>query len=108
MVATLPPSTRLFVFGLGYVGLHTACTARDLGAHVMGSCRSPEKAQALASLLDGTHAFDLDDAYAGLDAAGLEALASATHVLATVCCSHSFHASFTRLTSNVLTASTPE
>ena len=30
------------------------------------------------------HRFDLDDDYTGLDAAGLEALSGATHVLATV------------------------
>ena len=76
---------RLFIFGLGYVGLHTACTARALGWHVSGSCRSPEKADALRIMGFGdVHAFDLDDAYAGLDADGLHALCEATHVLATV------------------------
>ena len=50
------------------------------------SCRDAAKAAALADsgLVDDAHVFDLDDWYTGLDARGLEALASATHVVVTM------------------------
>ena len=77
---------RLFVFGLGYVGLRLGLTCqRELGWEVSGSCRSAEKAEALSSAFGlSAHAFDLDESYSGLDDGGLKALADATHVLATL------------------------
>ena len=78
-------TSRLFIFGLGYVGRRVAYEAIEQGGwHVSGSCRSPEKAEALRRIGVETFAFDLDDAYAGLEPAGLEALAAATHLLVTV------------------------
>ena len=76
---------RLFIFGLGYVGRQVAYEALEQGGwHVSGSCRSPEKAVALRCAGVETFAFDLDDAYTGLEPAGLEALEAATHLLITV------------------------
>ena len=81
----LSGTSRLFIFGLGYVGRQVAYEALEQGGwHVSGSCRSPEKAVALRSAGVETFAFDLDDAYTGLEPAGLEALAAATHLLVTV------------------------
>ena len=78
-------TSRLFIFGLGYVGRQVAYEALKQGVwHVSGSCRSPEKAVALRGAGVETFAFDLDDAYTGLEPAGLEALAAATHLLVTV------------------------
>ena len=78
-------TSRLFIFGLGYVGRQVAYEALKQGVwHVSGSCRSPEKAVALRVAGVETYAFDLDDAYTGLEPAGLEALAAATHLLVTV------------------------
>ena len=81
----LSGTSRLFIFGLGYVGRQVAYEALEQGGwHVSGSCRSPEKAVALRCAGVDTFAFDLDDAYTGLEPAGLEALAAATHLLITV------------------------
>jgi nucleoside-diphosphate-sugar epimerase len=79
---------RLFVFGLGYVGLRVAEEALGRGYDVAGSIRTsadaPARLQALQ--LAGIRActFDLDESYCGLSAPGLESLRRATHVLATV------------------------
>lgn len=79
---------RLFVFGLGYVGLRVAEQALCHGYEVAGSIRvsadAPGRLQALE--LAGVQActFDLDESYSGLSALGLESLRRATHVLATV------------------------
>ena len=76
---------RLFVFGLGYVGRWVAHEAREQrGWHVSGSCRSSEKADAFRRSGVEAFTFDLDDEYSGLEPAALDALAAATHVLATV------------------------
>ena len=50
---------RLFVVGLGYVGLRLGLQCRELGWEVSGSCRDAERARALydAHGLDA-HAFD--------------------------------------------------
>eukprot|EP00966_Prymnesium_polylepis_P168139 3887400-Prymnesium_polylepis.1 len=75
---------RLFIFGLGYTGLHVANQAQRCGWHVSGSCRSASK----AAELQREHAIDvhtLGDGNGGLlDAAGLDALATSTHVLSTI------------------------
>jgi len=77
---------HLVGFGLGYVGLQAALTARDLGWRVSGTCRSASRASEIAAAtgLTSVHAFDLDEEYAGLTEAGLAQLADATHLLATV------------------------
>ena len=53
---------RLFVVGLGYVGLRLGLQCRELGWEVSGSCRDAERARALydAHGLDA-HAFDGSD-----------------------------------------------
>jgi hypothetical protein len=75
---------RLFVFGLGFVGLRVGSVARELGWNVAGSCGSAAKADALRLVGFDAHHFDLDEAYTGLSRAGVEALQASTHVLATV------------------------
>ena len=82
--ATATAAPRLFVAGCGYVGLHVANEARSRGYEVSGSVRNAEKAENLRAAGFDAHVFDLDDGYTGLDDRGLAALASATHVLATV------------------------
>ena len=82
----LETQTHLFVAGLGYVGERLAVrAASELGWRVSGSCRTADKA-ALIRRRSGIDAypFDLDDEYLGLNRDGLDALSSATHVLATV------------------------
>ncbi|CAE8612638.1 unnamed protein product [Polarella glacialis] len=80
-----PVAHRLFIFGLGYVGVHVGCRARDSGWHVSGASRTAEKAARLRGAFGiETHTFDIDDDYTGLSSSGLEALRKATHVLATV------------------------
>jgi nucleoside-diphosphate-sugar epimerase len=82
----LDAQTHLFVAGLGYVGERLAVrAASELGWRVSGSCRTADKA-ALIRRRSGIDAypFDLDDEYVGLNRDGLDALSSATHVLATV------------------------
>ncbi|KAL1523072.1 hypothetical protein AB1Y20_018032 [Prymnesium parvum] len=75
---------RLFVFGLGYTGLHTCRMAQQRGWHVSGTCRSDARASDLRELhhIDA-HAADFARGDA-LGAAGREALARATHVLVTI------------------------
>ena len=80
----MQPACRLFVFGLGYVGRWVAQEALEQRWHVSGSCRSAEKAAGFRSTGIDAFTFDLDESYSGLEPAGLEALASATHLLATV------------------------
>ena len=85
-VAMLDSQSHLFVAGLGYVGERLAVrAASELGWRVSGSCRTADKA-ALIRRRSGIDAypFDLDDEYVGLNRDGLDALSSATHVLATV------------------------
>ena len=82
--ATATAAPRLFVAGCGYVGLRVANEARARGYEVSGSVRNAEKAENLRAAGFDAHIFDLDDGYTGLDDRGLAALASATHVLATV------------------------
>ena len=84
VTATATAAPRLFVAGCGYVGLHVANEARSRGYEVSGSVRNAEKAENLRAAGFDAHVFDLDDGYTGLDDRGLAALASATHVLATV------------------------
>ena len=84
VTATATATPRLFVAGCGYVGLHVANEARARGYEVSGSVRNAEKAENLRAAGFDAHIFDLDDGYTGLDDRGLAALASATHVLATV------------------------
>ena len=85
MCAREDEAAHLFVFGLGYVGLRLGAAARQLGWRVSGSVRSAERAEGVRAATGiEAHRFDLDDDYNGLDAAGLEALSGATHVLATV------------------------
>ena len=76
---------KLFIFGLGYVGLELGLEAQRIGWSVSGSVRSAEKAQ-LISARSGidAHTFDLDEHYSGLDDAGRSALMEATHLVATV------------------------
>ena len=79
---------HLFVFGAGYTGQWFCKAARELendGVRISASTRSRSRADGLeaSGLVDDAHVFDLDDAYSGLDAAGCEALAAATHVLVT-------------------------
>mmetsp|Transcript_68635 Transcript_68635/g.114059 ORF Transcript_68635/g.114059 Transcript_68635/m.114059 type:complete len:338 (-) Transcript_68635:214-1227(-) len=76
-------SPHLFIAGLGYVGLHIACAARDAGWRVSGSCRAC-KVELFRDMGVSAHIFDLDDACSGLSSNGLAALADATHVMATV------------------------
>ena len=70
---------KLFIFGLGYVGLELGLEAQRIGWSVSGSVRSAEKAQ-LISARSGidAHTFDLDEHYSGLDDAGRSALMEAT------------------------------
>ena len=77
---------HLFVHGLGYVGLRMGVRALEAGWRVSGTCRTPEKAEAIQQSAAGigVHVFDLDREYSGLEQGGLRALATATHVLATV------------------------
>ena len=78
---------RLFVGGLGYCGLRIAEQFhKTYNCAVAGCVRSAEKRDALSSQYPWleTHVLDLDDTYAGLDANGREALASATHIVETV------------------------
>ena len=76
---------KLFVFGLGYVGLRLGIAAQNAGYDVCGTVRSEEKAAAIAQATGiAAHTFDLDDSYSGLSLGGLAALAEATHLVVTV------------------------
>ena len=76
---------HLFIVGLGFVGERVGLRAEELGWRVSGSCRTAEKAKIFRQRSGiAAHAFDLDDEYVGLNGAGLDALGSATHVLATM------------------------
>ncbi len=87
------------MFGAGYTGQWFCKAIRELdegrggaggerrsAVRISASTRSREQAEGLeaSGLVDDAHAFDLDEAYLGLDAAGQAALRSATHVLVTV------------------------
>lgn len=55
----MTPSPRLFIFGLGYTGLHAAQYFKALGWHVSGTVRSAEKAEKLTDEHDITcHVFN--------------------------------------------------
>jgi len=79
---------RLFVFGLGYVGVRVAELALMRGFDISGSIRLGGDASARLAQLElagiSASTFDLDESYSGLTPAGLLALRQATHVLATV------------------------
>mmetsp|Transcript_369 Transcript_369/g.1195 ORF Transcript_369/g.1195 Transcript_369/m.1195 type:complete len:366 (+) Transcript_369:2-1099(+) len=79
---------RLFVFGLGYVGLRVAREALACGYEVSGSvrhgCDAQARLNALATLGIAGCTFDLDESYGGLSDFGVEQLRRATHVLGTV------------------------
>ena len=76
---------KLFVFGLGYVGLRVGIAAQEAGYQVCGSVRSAEKAKAIFDATGmSAHTFDLDESYSGLSPSGLEALRQATHLVCTV------------------------
>lgn len=78
-------STRsLFIFGAGgYTARGLANTLLPLGWKVAGACRDERMSDALRSAAVDAHVWNPDDAQ-GLDAAGREALLSASHVLTTV------------------------
>ena len=70
---------RLFVFGLGYVGLRLASLCSSQGWEVAGSCREADRALALRDAYGiDAHAFDLDLEYAGLTDGGRKALEAST------------------------------
>lgn len=75
-------SPRLFVFGLGYVGVHVARLAQTSGWEVGGSSRTPAKAAALRQSF-GIHAHALES---GASLAGdlRDQLSRSTHVLSTI------------------------
>jgi nucleoside-diphosphate-sugar epimerase len=72
---------RVFVFGLGYTGRVIAHRLLAAGDAVAGTTRSAEKAAHLAGEGLETHIFTGD---APMDAAGLAALAAATHLVVSV------------------------
>ena len=87
--AAFEAPASLFVCGLGYTGERIACEFKERfpECEVSGSTRSAERAAELRARrpwLNTSAVFDLDDEYRGLDAAGREALARATHVVQTV------------------------
>lgn len=77
---------RLFIFGLGYTGLHVAKMAQERGWHVSGTCRSASKAEELQRY----HAIDAfalghgGNSAVQLDTVGGNAIAASTHILSTV------------------------
>ena len=79
------PPKRLFISGLGYVGLRTAVQFHESwpDCAIAGCVRSEEKAAALRARYPWLEAsvFDLNENYSGLDAAGVRALASSSHAL---------------------------
>eukprot|EP00629_Pelagomonadales_sp_RCC1024_P015122 CAMPEP_0119291416 /NCGR_PEP_ID=MMETSP1329-20130426/42422_1 /TAXON_ID=114041 /ORGANISM="Genus nov. species nov., Strain RCC1024" /LENGTH=358 /DNA_ID=CAMNT_0007292241 /DNA_START=367 /DNA_END=1439 /DNA_ORIENTATION=- len=82
------PPKRLFISGLGFVGLKTAVQFHDSfpDCAVAGCVRSEEKAAALRARYPWLEpsVFDLNENYSGLDAAGVRALASSSHIIQTV------------------------
>jgi len=86
MRATNPPSRRdlqaghLFCFGLGFSARYLADRLLARGWRVSGTCRSPEKQQALAALGITAHLFDRDRPVRGL----AELLTGVTDVLSSV------------------------
>jgi nucleoside-diphosphate-sugar epimerase len=72
---------HLFVFGLGYSARALADLLTSRGWRVSATCRTPDKAETLRVAGVESHLFD---AGAPLDADGLAALASATHLLSSV------------------------
>lgn len=68
---------RLFCFGLGYSALALAESLRADGWALAGTCREPEKADALRGKGIETHVFDGTEPLAGVAAA----LTGATHIL---------------------------
>jgi nucleoside-diphosphate-sugar epimerase len=77
MTATNPSVPRLFCFGLGTSALALAGLLKDEGWRIAGTCRSDEKAAALAAQDIETYRFDGEGPMA--DAAA--ALAGTTHLL---------------------------
>ena len=77
-------TSRLFVFGLGYTGLGLVRhLQRQGGWHCFGTCRTLEKAAALAQSGVGAHVYDPDNLhFLGSDA--LQDLSASTHILSTI------------------------
>ena len=81
----MTPVGRLFIFGLGYTGLHVADVAQRCGWQVSGVCRSDGKARELRERQIDAHALgEFGDGGGTLDLAGRTALAASTHILATI------------------------
>ena len=77
-------TSRLFLFGLGYTGLGLVRhLQRQGGWHCFGTCRTLEKAAALAQSGLGAHVYDPDNLhFLGSDA--LRDLSASTHILSTI------------------------
>lgn len=76
-----PTEPHLFIFGLGYSAKAFANRMQKAGARISATCRSQDKRKALIAEGIDAHLFDTDRP---LDAAGLAALASASHLLSSV------------------------
>ena len=80
----LPPG-RLFIFGLGYTGLHVANVAQQGGWHVSGTCRSEAKVSEIREHAINAHVLGrLEGRLKELPQDVAHALSGSTHVISTV------------------------